>query len=1185
MAALRGQSSQLNGRRGRDRQVLRLADDARDRRDWTTASNHYKTYLDRNPDAFHIWVQFGHALKESGKLAAALAAYSEALGLDPHNADLLLNLGHLLKIMGHREQAAGFYQRSARIEPTPAVLGELTAIGAPLDPNDPSEPSKRPIRRTPTLRQVLAGGRHTLTSANAARDRRDWRAAAEAYRSYLAANPGKFPIWVQLGHALKESGQFAEALNAYQRALDIDDRNADLLLNLGHLHKLKGERSAAIKYYRQSAEIDQNEHAVFELSQLHFAIPLRQIDPASMSISRAGEHSRDALPTRVEDPIGDHPNSTAETHEALPDNSPLFDRDYYLTLYPDVAQVKIDPLTHFLDFGGLEGRSPHPLFDSNYYLNSSPDIIGSGVNPLVHYVTRGESEGRNPCADFDVKWYREQYGKQVRVGGTLLEHFLQTGGVSTNPSPRFDAVRYLAENPDVFRAGINPLIHYTRYGLSEGRLASVTPAHVRPFPKCTDATLLEVKNELNSNSRVALLVTHSANGFIRAFVERYVDGLIRNNIEVVLIVAAGQSRTVITQRLLDKCSAVYVRENVGFDFSAWAHIMARTRKVLSSEILYLLNDSIVGPINDLDFSKLLSSIDENPNNIVGLTENYRRCWHIQSFFLAIKKPALSTYGFQQFFSEIVSFETKDEVIERYEIGFSPRMRERGISCGSLFGRPQGEKLDDTIYNWRALIDRGMPFVKRSLISGDHQDKGGGQVVRNLSEGGYPIDLLRLENDFSARAAPHIVANLRKNGEAFVELVAEVSADRSDDRKLARRQEAEPEKVRVTLISPSNFANGLGAAARGYIAALLHTRLICNFQPIKRPFHIHARLTPSWVVSSSPGTPDVVVVHLNPDGWNGLLMPDDRKLIAGASRRVGIFVWELSIVPNEWLPALNLMDAIIVPSEYCARILRRVADIPVYVAPHVVAVPHLPTSEANANGEAAALAPQWLPDDRRIILYAFDGSSFLDRKNPFALVRAFKRSGLGKRANGWRLVLKTKHLFDMKAEGDRLVREIGGDSSITLIDRVMTPHEMADLFRRADIYGSPHSSEGFGLTIAEAMAMGKVVVATDFGGSTDFLDESTGFPVLASETELTESYGPYLKGGAWGKVDEDSLKDALEAAAGEVVKYPRGTITPVGLRAREKVETQLSAAAVGARLESIILKVNRDPQVSDRSVDV
>ena len=143
-----------------------------------------------------------------------------------------------------------------------------------------------------------------------------------------------------------------------------------------------------------------------------------------------------------------------------------------------------------------------------------------------------------------------------------------------------------------------------------------------------------------------------------------------------------------------------------------------------------------------------------------------------------------------------------------------------------------------------------------------------------------------------------------------------------------------------------------------------------------------------------------------------------------------------------------------------------------VIPHVVAVPPLVPDPA---GRAAILARLDLPADARLILYAFDGASYLVRKNPHALVRAFAASGLAR--EGWRLVLKTKNLMDRADEGVALATLAGGDPAVRLIDQPLSQDEMAALFAAADIYASPHRSEGFGLTIAEAMAMGKAVVAS------------------------------------------------------------------------------------------------------------
>ena len=102
------------------------------------------------------------------------------------------------------------------------------------------------------------------------------------------------------------------------------------------------------------------------------------------------------------------------------------------------------------------------------------------------------------------------------------------------------------------------------------------------------------------------------------------------------------------------------------------------------------------------------------------------------------------------------------------------------------------------------------------------------------------------------------------------------------------------------------------------------------------------------------------------------------------------------------------------------------------------------------------------------------TSYLVRKNPAALVRAFAASGLG--AQGWTLVLKTKHLMDRPEDGAAFKALAESTPAVHLIDRSLDPATLADLVAAADIYASPHCSEGFGLTIAEAMAAGKPVVS-------------------------------------------------------------------------------------------------------------
>jgi hypothetical protein len=73
----------------------------------------------------------------------------------------------------------------------------------------------------------------------------------------------------------------------------------------------------------------------------------------------------------------------------------LFDADWYLATYEDVAEAGLDPAGHFLQFGGVERRSPGPHFDTEHYLHLYPDIVEIGMNPLVHYVLAGWDEKRS----------------------------------------------------------------------------------------------------------------------------------------------------------------------------------------------------------------------------------------------------------------------------------------------------------------------------------------------------------------------------------------------------------------------------------------------------------------------------------------------------------------------------------------------------------------------------------------------------------------------------------------------------------------------------------------------------------------------------------------------------------------------------------------------------------------------
>lgn len=103
------------------------ADEARARREWTAAAQHYHDHLKRHPSDAGIWVQRGHMLKEAGRLIEAIQCYRRAVRLRPRDADVLLHLGHLQHLRGDPADAAKLYGRAADIEMVPGLAAEMAS--------------------------------------------------------------------------------------------------------------------------------------------------------------------------------------------------------------------------------------------------------------------------------------------------------------------------------------------------------------------------------------------------------------------------------------------------------------------------------------------------------------------------------------------------------------------------------------------------------------------------------------------------------------------------------------------------------------------------------------------------------------------------------------------------------------------------------------------------------------------------------------------------------------------------------------------------------------------------------------------------------------------------------------------------------------------------------------------------
>ncbi|MBP2475453.1 glycosyltransferase involved in cell wall biosynthesis [Crossiella equi] len=222
-------------------------------------------------------------------------------------------------------------------------------------------------------------------------------------------------------------------------------------------------------------------------------------------------------------------------------------------------------------------------------------------------------------------------------------------------------------------------------------------------------------------------------------------------------------------------------------------------------------------------------------------------------------------------------------------------------------------------------------------------------------------------------------------------------------------------------------------------------------------------------------------------------------------RIGVWSWELEDFPPTMHKAYELVDEIWTISEFCRAAIAAHTDKPVKVFPIPISDPGPPNRGRRVPGAPVRF------------LFAFDFNSVGERKNPWGLVDAF-RMAFPEGDEDVRLVVKAINGDLHPGAAERLRTMIGDDPRIELLERYLSVAELAALYDESDCYVSLHRSEGFGFTVAEAMARGLPVISTDYSGSAEFLDASTGYPVPFTITPVGDGWEPYPPDAVWADPD-------------------------------------------------------------------
>lgn len=223
---------------------------------------------------------------------------------------------------------------------------------------------------------------------------------------------------------------------------------------------------------------------------------------------------------------------------------------------------------------------------------------------------------------------------------------------------------------------------------------------------------------------VCLFVSHCAQPELKPHVIAHLRSFRRQGIALVLLLNTDlpHDRIRLPADLLADVDACFVRANLGFDIAAWSHAVSCLAARLDAERLYLVNDSIVGPLDESAFDRLIGAVRRTEADVVGLTEHHAPRHHLQSYFLAFNRRASQCEAFRRFFGGALNLPSKELVIDVYETHLTQVLDMAGLTCVALFPNPSRSPFSASQHLlWRQLIEAGFPYVKRSVLDEQRRD--------------------------------------------------------------------------------------------------------------------------------------------------------------------------------------------------------------------------------------------------------------------------------------------------------------------------------------------------------------------------------------------------------------------------------------------------------------------------------
>lgn len=344
--------------------------------------------------------------------------------------------------------------------------------------------------------------------------------------------------------------------------------------------------------------------------------------------------------------------------------------------------------------------------------------------------------------------------------------------------------------------------------------------------------------------------------------------------------------------------------------------------------------------------------------------------------------------------------------------------------------------------------------------------------------------------------------------------------------------------------------GVGESARCMVRAADAAQLPVAVVPLK----LHC-LSPQTDTSLAARLRDdapyeVNVMHVDAPQSRDLDHHHGPQLRAG-KYNIAYWAWELPEFPDAWVEYARYFDEVWCPSEFVRASIAAKLRQSVHPMPHAIGFER-PTAPV-----ASLRAKFGLPEDRLLFLFLYDLHSYNERKNPRAVLEAYRRAFPAARDVG--VVVKVHNHGSHPAEFAALRETVAGIPGATLLAATLPRREVYELQAACDVFVSLHRSEGYGLSVAESMYLGKPAISTDWSGTAEFVNETNGGPVRCSLVQLEKNIGPYAKGQTWADPDVEHAAWWMQRLATDAALRTR-----LGAAARATIEQRFAPAVIGAR---------------------